>query len=121
MKWAASLLLLALPLAAQRAQLARKGRKPEAGDAVPATPIRKLPRRVRAVSSPTAARNPEVKHPPAAPLPEDRVRPLLKGTAAPFATPSDRTRTLPRAVSASEERTPGMPGVETTPVSNRWK
>ena len=41
----AAILLLAMPLCAQRAQLARKGRQAETGRGAPAEPLRKLPRR----------------------------------------------------------------------------
>ena len=75
---------LCLPLAAQRAQLGRQGRQRERGAATAAEPLRKLPRKLPAVSPPPRPiRNPTLT--PDAPLSEDRVRRLVHGVPGPLA------------------------------------
>ena len=49
-----AILLLAVPVCAQRAQLARKGRQPDTAEPAPVEPVRKLPRRVVITAAPPA-------------------------------------------------------------------
>src|SRR5215831_905217 len=126
-KLAVILFLVVVPAAAQRAQLARKGRKPETGAAATAAPIRTLPRRpgTPAVSRPgdTLARYIEeqkrlVRERPIA---EDRLRPLIKGGVAPLAAHVAQDRGLPRRRNPSLALAVPRPGDEATPVANRWR
>jgi hypothetical protein len=109
MRLAAAILLAALPLAAQRAQLARKGRTRESGQAARSTHIRKLPRRTKAAAA-VAPR------PALVPNPAPRI---LRRSDPPAAGESAPIRTLPRPLLASI-RVSALPGVEATPVPNRW-
>jgi hypothetical protein len=129
MKPIIAILIFAIPLCAQRAQLARKGRHPETGRPVPGEPIRRLPRRGAAVA-PSAAPSPVRPMQSALPLSEDRVRPLLRGTITPLPPPvpmMELPRTLPHALT---QGIPGVPAVATgvvvsvraaEDVPNRWK
>ncbi|HBY62793.1 MAG TPA: hypothetical protein DEH78_23465, partial [Solibacterales bacterium] len=86
-------LLAAAPLAAQRAQLGRKGRVREGGPAVVRTPIRKLPRRMAppteiAIGPSALDRYMDrlrAEQPPPRGWAEDRLRPLVRaaGPVAP--------------------------------------
>src|SRR5690349_6293285 len=122
MRLAVAILLLVMPLMGQRAQLARKGRKAEPVKGVARTPVRKLPRR-KAATPAVAAPIPLRKYPAPRPLSEDRVRPLLKGTVTPVpAVPAGEPHHNIRAGSFTMAvRTTGLPGVEATPIANRWQ
>src|SRR2546423_1448805 len=122
MRLLAAILLLIMPLPAQRAQLARKGRKTEAGKRAAATPIRQLPR-AQAPTPPAVVRLPIRKFPAARPLPEDRVRPLLKGAVTPLRTAyaAELHHQVRFAIPALAVRVADLHGVEPTPIVNRWK
>ena len=125
MRALAAILLLGIPLCAQRAQLARKGRQPEAGNPVAREPVRKLPRRRGIVPlGPPAPPKPRPTI-PAPTLSEDRVRSLVRGdiTPLPAAVPvTELARTLPRG---PVPMPPPLPVVlaasQTAVVPNRWK
>jgi hypothetical protein len=124
MRLLAAILMLAIPLCAQRAQLARKGRQPETGRPVPGEPIRKLPRRGAAIVTP-AASLPERPMQSAPPLSEDRVRSLVRGTitSLPPAIPViELARTLPHAIPGAPALAASVPpSVRAADVPNRWK
>jgi hypothetical protein len=118
-----AILLLAIPLSAQRAQLAHKGRQPESGKPVPAEPVRKLPRRV-AAGVPAAAPPPErpTQAPPS--LSEDRVRSLVRGSITPLPpvpAGTELARALPR-ISAAVPIPAILPAsVRAEEIPTRWK
>jgi len=121
----AAVLLLALPLCAQRAQLANKGRQADTGRSEPGTPLHTLPRRGVVAALPAAAPTPERPMQPPPALSEDRTRSLLRGTITPL-PPSEPVielaRTLPRAPLIGPAPAPGVPAsVQAAPISNRWK
>ncbi|HXB73230.1 MAG TPA: hypothetical protein VNY05_33645 [Candidatus Acidoferrales bacterium] len=123
MKPATAILLLAVPLCGQRAQLAHKGRQPETGRAVPAEPLRKLPRRGVATALAATSTSPERPMQAAPALSEDRVRSLVRGSVTPLpAAPPvmELARTLPRLMPAA----PAVAGVPATvkaeSIRNRW-
>jgi hypothetical protein len=127
MRLAATLLLVVIPVIAQRAQLARKGRKLESGATGPAVPIRKLPRRdqgpvssglTSALTPGAAGSRPTVRQRPIA---EDRLRPLIKGAVAPLEAQRWQARGLPRRQELSVALAVNRPGVEATPMDSRWK
>ena len=112
-------LLLSLPLHAQRAQLPRKGRQADATPITPAEPVRKLPRK-SAIAIPTRP-TPAIARTPDAPLSEDRVRRLVRGTPAQIAAETAQApHTLPRPAMLATAAY-ALPGVETQPIGNRWK
>jgi hypothetical protein len=128
MRHLAAILLLAampaIPLRGQRAQLARKGRQPEAGKAVPRVPLRKLPRRGAVIAVPVARPLPErpVQAPPT--LSEDRVRSLLRGTITPLppAEPvAELVRTRPQIPIIPPVPGTVLASVKTEIIPNRWK
>jgi hypothetical protein len=119
--YAALVLLIAAPLGAQRAQLARKGRQTDTGRPQPSEAIRKLPRRMipnLPATSPPA-------RPVQAPLPlsEDRSRPLLRGDISPLSAGQGKgnPHALPRRPGALMTAYGAMPVVQVTAVSNRWQ
>ncbi len=116
--WLAAL-LISPAIFGQNAQLPRKGRQPDRTPAVPATPIRKLPRKgAPAIPVAKPAARPVI---PAAPVSEDRLRPLLRGTPSPVSTPGpDASNKLPRAVGAAPERAAAIPAIRATAIRNRW-
>ena len=88
LRYAAVFLVIAAPLGAQRAQLARKGRQPDSGRPQPSEGIRKLPRRItpNLPATPAPVRRAQAPRP----LPEDRSRPLLRGDIAPLSAGQGR-------------------------------
>jgi hypothetical protein len=121
----AAILLFAIPLCAQRAQLARKGRQPDDAKPVPVEPVRKLPRRGAITAAPPALPPPvrPTQAPPA--LSEDRVRSLVRGSITPL-PPSPATmelaRTLPRVPAAPPTPAAAIAAtVQTESIPNRWK
>jgi hypothetical protein len=114
--------LLAGPLCAQRAQLARFGRQPDHSQPRAAEPVRKLPRKGGALPLPPAGETLAVGTAAPLPLAEDRVSPLLKGDVMPLAAalPGDSLRVLPRtAVMLAEAALPAA-GAAATSIRNRW-
>src|SRR2546430_12173384 len=122
MKLWIAILLFAVPLCAQRAQLARKGRQPERGVVTPGQPLRKLPRR-----KPPAAASTAVKALPAPmsrrSLADDRLRPLLRGAVESIATPQagDLPHLLFRPMVLRVTPVREVPIVAASTVSTRWK
>ncbi|MCU1234507.1 MAG: hypothetical protein JWP63_2474, partial [Candidatus Solibacter sp.] len=120
----AAILLLVVPLCAQRAQLARKGRQPDTAKPVPLEPVRKLPRRGVIIITPSA--NPLPPRPIQAPptLSEDRVRSLIRGTITPLSPEppaAELARMLPRVPADTIAPTLLTAGVQTTSIPTRWK
>ena len=113
------MLVLCLPLAAQRAQLGRQGRQRERGPATAAEPIRKLPRKVPAVIPPPPTHGiPNLI--PDAPLAEDRVRRLVHGVPGPIASAqAQAAHLLPRPAAALSPAF-ALPAVTAETVDNRW-
>jgi hypothetical protein len=98
MRLLATIILLAVPLCAQRAQLARKGRQPDDRIEPPGKPLHRLPRRGDIVPVPAALPVPPRPVQPPPTLSEDRVRSLLRGNITPLPpeTPvMELARTLP--------------------------
>src|SRR5215510_14675608 len=121
MRLLAPILVLCVPLCAQRAQLGRKGRQRETGPAAPATPVRKLPRKTTPVI--VAQPRPPVVLTPENPLAEDRARRLVRGTPAPLGAiaESNGPHTLPRSTATMMARATVLPAVSADAVRNRWK
>jgi len=119
----AAILLLALPLLGQRAQLARKGRQPDSARPLAVEPLRKLPRRRTVIAAPAATSLPRpVQAPPT--LSEDRVRPLVRGGVTPLpAAPlvDDLARTLPRVPADVVPPNAALASVQAESIRNRWK
>ncbi len=114
-----ALLLSVLPLCAQRAQLARRGRQAESAPAVATEPLRKLPRRVIAPVAPSSSPSRPLQAP--LPLSEDRVSPLLRGTLTPLAVEAGAVRALPHAAAARPAEIAVLPAVRAQAIPNRWK
>jgi hypothetical protein len=115
-----AIVALCFPLAAQRAQLPRKSRQPEAGRPASVEPIRKLPRRGPVTIPPRVTSPPTLT--PDAPLAEDRVRRLIRGTPGAFATESALApHMLPRPVAINSQADFRLPMVNAEVVRNRWK
>ena len=118
----------ALPLAAQRAQLPRKGRQPERVEPRPLPPLRRLPRRtVPPVPAPAPIDSLEQfverqrRLVEQAQRSEDRLRTLVRGRVMPLSPePADYLpHILPKApVLVTRTVTPGS--VKATKVPNRW-
>jgi hypothetical protein len=118
-----AILLLAVPVCAQRAQLARKGRQPDTAEPAPVEPVRKLPRRVVITAAPPAPPVVRSVQPPPA-LSEDRVRSLLRGNITPLETPPpsvELARTLPRIPAPAAGPATAPASVVTEVIPSRWK
>ncbi len=114
-------LVVAAPLGAQRAQLARKGRQVDAGRPPLSEAIRKLPRRITPNLPATAVPARPAQAP--RPLTEDRSRPLLRGSIAPllYAGGEGSPHALPRRPGALMAAYAAIPVVQATAVPNRWQ
>lgn len=118
-----------LPMLAQQAQLARKGRQQERGPLPQLEPVRRLPRRslppILAVASGEATLQHYIEEQRVLvqqlPQSEDRLRPLIRGTIPPLAIELETpVRFLPisPALAAVAPTAPGQ--VAATPIFNRW-
>jgi hypothetical protein len=122
-------LLSALSLSAQQAQLPRKGRQPDRGSVPQLEPIRKLPRQQVDVSPAPLGDQGALRRfieeqrrlVPNQPQAPDRLRPLIEGTVPPLAIePETAIRVLPtRPALVARVATP-QPMVSASPVPNRW-
>ena len=119
--YAAVVFLIAAPLGAQRAQLARKGRQPDSGRPQPSEGIRKLPRRITTNLPVTPAPVRRAQAP--RPLSEDRSRPLLRGDISPLSAGSGQgsPHALPRRTGALIAGYAAVPVVDAAAVPNRWQ
>jgi len=115
----AAILILCLPLCAQRAQLGRKGRQLEPGSGLPAEPVRKLPRKTNVAIPVQPTRTLTLT--PDAPLSEDRVRRLVRGAPGSLAEEGAQApHLLPRPVFVNAEAF-ALPAVSAESIPNRWK
>src|SRR5215510_12601532 len=121
MRLLAPILVLCVPLCAQRAQLGHNGRQPETGPAAPAAPVRKLPRKTTPVI--VAQPRPPIVLTPENPLAEDRARRLVRGTPAPLGAvaESNAPHMLPRTPTMVMARATALPALTADAVRNRWK
>lgn len=127
------LLLLVVPLSAQRAQLPRKGRQADRAAPRPLTPIRILPRRPGEFPPPPQSRPPRyldearAHQPPPRPLPPDRLRPLVRGTPDLNPPPPLPMQTagvlypLPRRPVAVEAPPAPATQIEAILIPDRWR
>jgi hypothetical protein len=126
-------LLLVTPVAAQRAQLPKKGRQFERSAPWDLTPLRKLPRRwsTPPVESPFPLADyiaaALAKLPPPRLTPEDRLRPLVRRIPDPNPPPmlpeiiAGLLYPLPRRPLEIAVAQIVPPAIEATPIPNRWR
>jgi hypothetical protein len=118
--------LVCISLYAQRAQLPRKGRQPD-NSPPPAIDPQKPEREILRRASPVPPRTrPQalvsVASAPEAPLSDDRVRRLVRGTPGPLSEEIlGATRVLPRAPEMTATEAEPLPGVTAQAIRNRWK
>ena len=126
MRTIAAILLIAVPLCAQRAQLAHKGRQPETGKPLRVEPVRKLPRRGDITPLPPTRPIPPPPVQPPPVLSEDRVSSLVRGSVSPLPPAPvvmELARTLPRvpAGTLAPAAVTLVAIAQPESIPNRWK